>query len=137
MAKTNDNYFISDIDFAKEIILSGNVKKIYNIIGCDRYGNRFGGFDRYEYPAYALCVIELAAKYADGFVVDICNRTLKAQYEQLRSIPMTDKQRWCVAYAAKIITASQIEEYRAFKAEEEKAIDAELEALEAEYNEKF
>lgn len=137
MAKTNDNYFISDIDFAKETIILGNVKKIYNIIGCNCSSNRFGGFDGYEYPAHALCVIELVAKYADGFVTDICNRILKAQYEQLRSIQMTDKQRWCVAYAAKKITAAQIEEYRAFKAEEEKAIDAELEALQAEYNEKF
>ena len=135
MAKTNNNYFISDIDFAKETIISGNVKKIFNIIGCNSNSNRFGGFDGYEYPAYALCVIEMVAKFADGFVVDICNRTLKPQYEQLRSIPMTDKQRWCVAYAAKKITAAQIEEYRAFKAEEEKEIDAQLAALEA--NEKF
>ena len=83
---------------------------------------RRGGFT--QYSDIAEDIFRIVMKYGEGFVVDICDKALNKAWE------LSDKQRWCVAFAFLKISESQIEEYAA----EVEAMMAEAEEAEAREN---
>jgi hypothetical protein len=79
----------SIIDMAIEL-KGKNVKSIFNAIDGD-----FVSKGRFEYDLLASCIMDIVAKGAEGFIKDICERYNSEQ----NHYPMSDKQRWCVAFA--------------------------------------
>lgn len=59
-------------------------------------------------------IFDLAIKHSEGIVVDICKRV------KSKNIYLSDKQRWCVAFAFLTITAQQVTEF------EEEGVSASL-----------
>lgn len=94
------------IELAAEL-KAGNVKKIFNAID--------GGFEsksKFEYSELADTILEMVARYANGFVTDIAKRF---RYNgELGGRIMSDKQRWCVAFAFQKLTDDNFADYTAY-----------------------
>ena len=114
--------FINSYDRVKNAIESGKAINIFNLVDGD-----FFGLGSFEYSNEATIVLELVAKNGEGFVVDICNRVLESIKDGRKVIILSDKQRWCVAYAALKMNASLVDDI--CKADE--AFIAEVEGEEA------
>lgn len=113
--------FINSYDRVKNAIESGKAINIFNLVDGD-----FFGMGTFEYSDEATIVLELVAKNSEGFVVDICNRVLESIKEGRKVMILSDKQRWCVAYAALKMNASLVDDIR--KADEAFIADVEGEA---------
>lgn len=107
--------FINTYDQVKNLVADGNVRNIFNTVDY-----HFTNSHDIEYSDTAMVIMEIVAKYGEGFVIDICNRVLE------NNIQLTEKQRWCVAFAFLKITAEQIEEERAFNTVEADRLEAEV-----------
>lgn len=101
-------------DQVNDLISNGNVRRIFNYVDFHFINKR-----EIEYSDLAMLIIEIIAKYGEGFVVEICNRVIE------KNIQLSEKQRWCIAFALLKITVEQVEEDREFN-------DAEIERIEAE-----
>ena len=94
---------------------SSNVKRVFDSVDTFYNGKAF------EYGEIAETILEIVRKYGQGFVVDICEKAL------VKGFDLSEKQRWCVAFALQKITKAQIAEYfdgLAAQVEEETAEEA-------------
>lgn len=107
--------YTSTYDQVNDLISNGNVRHIFENVDYHFVYNH-----KIEYGDLAMTIIEIVAKYGEGFVVDICNRVIE------KNIQLSEKQRWCIAFALLKITAEQVEEEREFNDAEIKRIDADL-----------
>lgn len=96
--------FINSYDRVKNAIESAKVRNIFNLIDGD-----FFGMGEFEYFDVATVVFDLVAKNSTGFVVDICNR-VRDSIIKGHAIVLSEKQRWCVAFAAMKIDAAMVDE---------------------------
>lgn len=96
--------FINSYDRVKNALESAKVRNIFNLIDGD-----FVGMGEFEYSDEAMIVFDLVAKNGTGFVVDICNRVIDS-ISKGHAIVLSDKQRWCVAFAAMKIDAAMVDE---------------------------
>lgn len=85
-------------EIVSELKLS-NVKRVFDSVDCFNNGANF------EYGEIAETILDIVRKYGQGFVLNICEKAL------VKGIVLSDKQRWCVAYAFQKITEGQIAEY--------------------------
>ena len=89
-----------------------NAKQVFDtVVGCwdehDTLGRRVrGGYTHYQFTD-AEDILKIVMRFGEGFVVDICDKALNKGWS------LSDKQRWCVAFAFLKISESQIEEYAA------------------------
>lgn len=95
--------FINSYDRVKNALESAKVRNIFNLIDGD-----FVGMGEFEYSDEAMIVFDLVAKNGTGFVVDICNRVIES-ISKGHAIVLSDKQRWCVAFAAMKIDAAMVD----------------------------
>lgn len=105
--------FINSYDRVKNALESAKVRNIFNLIDGD-----FVGMGEFEYSDEAMIVFDLVAKNGTGFVVDICNRVIES-ISKGHAIVLSDKQRWCVAFAAMKIDAVMVDELAKEDADEE------------------
>lgn len=96
--------FINSYDRVKNALESAKVRNIFNLIDGD-----FVGMGEFEYSDEAMIVFDLVAKNGTGFVVDICNRVIES-ISKGHAVVLSDKQRWCVAFAAMKIDAAMVDE---------------------------
>lgn len=61
----------------------------------------------FEYSDLACAIMTIVKNKCEGFVVDICERFTAID----NRYAMTDKQRWCVAFAFAKLTAEQVADY--------------------------
>lgn len=108
---------INTYDQVIELISNGNVRRIFNYVDF-----HFVSKHEIEYSDLAMLIIEIVAKYGEGFVVDICNRVME------KNIQLSEKQRWSIAFALLKITVEQVEEDREFN-------EAEIERIETDISE--
>lgn len=116
--------FINSYDCVKNAIESGKAINIFNMVDGD-----FFGMGSFEYSDEATIVLELVAKNGEGFVVDICNRVLESIKNGQKVIILSEKQRWCIAYAAMKVNPSCVEDIR--KADEQFVAEVEGEAADS------
>lgn len=90
------------IEIAAEL-RNANVKNIFNAID----GSYFSR-SQFEYSDVADTILEMVERYATGFVTDIANRF------RTSGRIMSDKQRWCVAFAFQKLTDENVADYTAF-----------------------
>lgn len=102
--------FISSYDFVKTCIEKNDVRSIFNAL--DYF---FVEKNKIEYSNEAEVIFDLLEKFGTGFIVDICKR---AKNDNIR---LSDKQRWCLAFALMKITVEQVEEYEGESKGESKA----------------
>ena len=107
----------NDFQLAKELLAAKNVKRIFDCIDYD-----YVGMGDVEYNYFGVTLMEIVARFAQGFVVDICEKALK------NNIALSEKQRWCIAYAFAKMTDGQIDEYEAYNNARLAELEAELEA---------
>lgn len=93
--KTYNNY-----EIAKNLLANGNVRRVFDVLAYDFVG--LG--NEIEYNLTAEVIFETVQKFGESFVVDICEKVLKS------NIRISDKQRWCVAFAFMKLTAEMIAE---------------------------
>lgn len=98
------------IEMASEL-RKGNVKNIFNAID-GRVEMGMNGKKEFEYSDIADTIIEMVAKYATGFVVDIAKRF--GLFGELDGREMSEKQRWCVAFAFQKLTDENVAAYTEF-----------------------
>lgn len=118
--KTFKNFY----DNLSDLRAKNNVRAIFNLIDCIPTRNYPGNRTVWEYSTEANGILEIVAKYGQGFVTDICDKALH------HNICLSEKQRWCVAFAMMKVTDEQIAEYREWEQAELAALDAEIEASE-------
>lgn len=82
----------------------GNVKNIFNAID-----GIFVAGSKFEYSEVADTILDMVQLYAEGFVKDIAKRF--RFNGELGGRTMSDKQRWCVAFAFQKITDENIAAY--------------------------
>lgn len=71
-----------------------------------------GGRKEFEYDDIADTILEMVSKYATGFVVDIAKRF--GLSGELDGREMSEKQRWCVAFAFQKLTDEHVAAYTEF-----------------------
>lgn len=120
----NMKNFINTYDQVKNAIESGKAGNIFNLID-----GSYVGMGEFEYFDTAEVIFDLVKSNSEGFVIDICERILDS-IKNGRPIIITDKQRWCVAFAALKISISCVDALR----EADQAFVAEVEAEEAAEN---
>ncbi len=103
--------FINSYDRVKGAIESGKAINIFNMVDGD-----YVGMGEFEYSDEAMIVLELVAKNGEGFVVDICNRVLES-INVGKAITLSEKQRWCIAFAANKISTDKVDELHTADAE--------------------
>ena len=118
--------FINSYDRVKNALESAKVRNIFNLIDGD-----FVGMGEFEYSDEAMIVFDLVAKNGTGFVADICNRALES-ISKGHAIVLSDKQRWCVAFAAMKIDAAMVDELAKEDAVEDAVEDDKVEESESE-----
>lgn len=82
----------------------GNVKNIFNAID-----GIFVSGSKFEYSDVADTILDMVANYAQGFVTDIAKRF--RFNGELGGRAMSDKQRWCVAFAFQKLSDENIAAY--------------------------
>lgn len=100
--------FISNKDFAKHLIRNKSVRKIFDVLFPELTGC-FKEKHEIEYCTYAEDIFAIVEKFGEGFVVDICYRVNESLTG--RTIELSEKQRWCIAFAFLKITEEQVDEY--------------------------
>ena len=95
---TNET-FKSAYQIASEL-RSQNVGRIFDAIDGD-FSSRY----EFEYSDVADAIMEMVIGGCEGFVVDICKRFSDVKNSRC----MTDKQRWCVAFAFQKISDEVVE----------------------------
>lgn len=65
----------------------------------------FTSGNKFEYSDVASAIMDLVAASTDGFVADICKRFNSIDSRS----SMSDKQRWCVAYALQKVSDEVVE----------------------------
>lgn len=90
----------------------GNIKNIFNAIDGDFRQKTTGRGTAFEYDEVADTILEMVARYATGFVTDIAKRF--RFNGELAGRVMSDKQRWCVAFAFQKLTDENVADYVAF-----------------------
>lgn len=100
--------FISNKDFAKHLIRNKSVRKIFDVLFPELTGC-FKASHEIEYCTYAEDIFAIVEKFGEGFVVDICHRVNESLTG--RTIELSEKQRWCIAFAFLKITEEQVDEY--------------------------
>jgi len=85
----------------------GNVKDIFNAID-GMFTSTFGTKITFEYSEVADTILEMVERYATGFVTEIANRF------RTNGRTMSDKQRWCVAFAFQKLTDENVADYIKF-----------------------
>lgn len=98
--------YINSYDRVKSAIESGKALNVFNLICGD-----FISKSSFEYSDEADIIFELVAKNGEGFVIDICNR-VRESMRNGKAIVLSDKQRWCVAFAAMRISAEAVDSLR-------------------------
>ena len=124
--------YINSYDRVKSAIESGKTLNIFNLICGD-----FVSKNSFEYSDEADIIFELVAKNGEGFVIDICNR-VRESMRNGKAIVLSDKQRWCVAFAAMRISAEAVDSLREADSDyftDDKAMSAEDIKLVNEYQE--
>lgn len=124
--------YINSYDRVKNAIESGKALNIFNLICGD-----FVSKNSFEYSDEADIIFELVAKKGEGFVIDICNR-VRESMRNGKVIILSDKQRWCVAFAAMRISAEAVDSLREADSDyvtDDKAMSAEDIKLVNEYQE--
>lgn len=124
--------YINSYDRVKSAIESGEALNIFNLICGD-----FVSKSSFEYSDEADIIFELVAKKGEGFVIDICNR-VRESMRNGKAIVLSDKQRWCVAFAAMKISAEVVDSLREADSDyvtDDKAMSAEDIKLVNEYQE--
>lgn len=86
------NYFIN--------LKEQGVKAIFNNI------EPYFEMGQYKPTMDGLAIMAMVKKFSEGFVTDICER-----FSTSTKWVMSDKQRWCVAFAFIKLTDEQIEAY--------------------------
>lgn len=100
--------FINDYQIAKNAISAkNNVRVIFNLLEGHYTGRK--PHIIYEYNDVATIILEAVAKFGEGFVVDICTRVIES-IKNGKAIALSQKQQWCVAFAAAKLSEDQIEE---------------------------
>lgn len=112
--------FINSYDRVKGAIESGKAINIFNMVDGD-----YVGMGAFEYSDEAMIVLELVAKNGEGFVVDICNRVLES-INVGKAITLSEKQRWCIAFAANKISTDKVDELHTFNTMEADQLEAEV-----------
>ena len=112
--------FINSYDRVKGVIESGKAINIFNMVDGD-----YVGMGEFEYSDEAMIVLELVAKNGEGFVVDICNRALES-INVGKAITLSEKQRWCIAFAANKISTDKVDELHTFNTMEADQLEAEV-----------
>lgn len=112
--------FINSYDRVKGAIGSGKAINIFNMVDGD-----YVGMGAFEYSDEAMIVLELVAKNGEGFVVDICNRVLES-INIGKAISLSEKQRWCIAFAANKISTDKVDELHTFNTMEADQLEAEV-----------
>lgn len=87
----------------------GNVKNIFNAIDGKFAASLTGHGTQFEYDDVADTILDLVYEYAEGFVKDIAKRF--RFNGELAGRCMSDKQRWCVAFAFQKITDENVAAY--------------------------
>lgn len=82
----------------------GNVKNIFNAID-----GIFVSGSTFEYSDVADTILEMVQRYAEGFVTDIAKRF--RFNGELGGRAMSDKQRWCVAFAFQKLSDENVADY--------------------------
>lgn len=77
-------------------------KGIFNAL-CMAYDSSYERCWNYEFDV--LYVMHIVRKLGEGFVTDICAKALDNEWD------LSEKQRWCVVFAFKKLTADAIREY--------------------------
>lgn len=122
--------YINSYDRVKSAIESGKALNVFNLICGD-----FISKSSFEYSDEADIIFELVAKKGEGFVIDICNR-VRESMRNGKAIVLSDKQRWCVAFAAMKISSEAVDSLReADNGTDDKAMKAEDIKLVNEYQE--
>lgn len=85
----------------------GNVKNIFNAID-----GTFVSGSKFEYSDVADSILEMVQRYAEGFVADIAKRF--RFNGELGGRVMSDKQRWCVAFAFQKLSDENVAAYTEF-----------------------
>lgn len=98
--------YINSYDRVKSAIESGKALNVFNLICGD-----FISKSSFEYSDESDIIFELVAKNGEGFVIDICNR-VRESMRNGKAIVLSDKQRWCVAFAAMKISAEAVDSLR-------------------------
>lgn len=98
--------YINSYDRVKNAIESGKALNIFNLICGD-----FVSKNSFEYSDEADIIFELVAKKGEGFVIDICNR-VRESMRNGKVIILSDKQRWCIAFAAIKISVEAVDSLR-------------------------
>ena len=98
--------YINSYDRVKSAIESGKALNVFNLICGD-----FISKSSFEYSDEADIIFELVAKKGEGFVIDICNR-VRESMRNGKAIVLSDKQRWCVAFAAMKISSEAVDSLR-------------------------
>lgn len=93
----------SIIDMAIEL-KGQNVKSIFNALDGD-----FVSKSKFEYSLLGETILEIVAKGAEGFVKDIAQRFSSID----NRFAMSDKQRWCVAFAFQKVSDEVCAAYKA------------------------
>lgn len=100
--------FINDYQIAKNAISAkNNVRVIFNLLEGHYIGRK--PHITYEYNDVATIIFEAVAKFGEGFVVDICTRVIES-IKNGKAIALSQKQQWCVAFAAAKLSEDQIDE---------------------------
>lgn len=115
--------YMNSYDIVKAAIEKNNVRGIYNLIDGIYAGSR-----DFEYSDEATILFEAVRANGEGFVVDICDRILES-IRNGRTLVLSDKQRWCVAFAAQKLSTKVID---ALESENAKAIAEVTEAADNE-----
>lgn len=98
--------YINSYDRVKNAIESGKALNVFNLICGD-----FVSKSSFEYSDEADIIFELVAKKGEGFVIDICNR-VRESMRNGKAIVLSDKQRWCIAFAAIKISVEAVDSLR-------------------------
>lgn len=105
--------FINDYDYVKQLIEKNDVRAIFHTINYQCISKH-----EIEYSEIATIIFDLIIKHGEGVAVDICKRV------KLQDIALTEKQRWCIAFAFQKITVQQVAD---FQKDEEALIESETE----------
>lgn len=98
--------YINSYDRVKSAIESGKALNVFNLICGD-----FISKSSFEYSDEADIIFDLVAKKGEGFVIDICNR-VRESMRNGKVIILSDKQRWCIAFAAIKISVEAVDSLR-------------------------
>lgn len=108
MNKQTTTAMKTNIEMASDL-RKGNVKNIFNAIDGIFAYDLTGRGKQFEYSDLADTILDMVSLYAEGFVKDIAKRF--RFNGELEGRCMSDKQRWCVAFAFQKLTEENFAAY--------------------------